>query len=104
MTESLCQICWLQTKTFHRFYKKVEQFQKNFSGSVDSVTKDITGEGVAINIAQALKHDLDEIKCEETELTSAVINTQISGEETSDDDDNISDECNFLMKGFTHDF
>ncbi len=94
MTESLCQMCWLETKTFHHFYKKVEQFQKN------------SGKGVDIEIGrtnEALEHDLNEIKCEETELTSAVINTQISGEESSDDDI-ISDECNLLKKGFTHDW
>ncbi len=99
-------MCWLETKTFHQFYKKVEQFQENFSGSANYDKKDNSGKGVNIEIGrtnEALEHDLNEIKCEETELTSAVINTQISEEESSDDD-NISGEGNLLKKGFTHDW
>ncbi|KAJ6633995.1 Transcription factor grauzone [Pseudolycoriella hygida] len=30
-SEYLCEICWINTKTFHNFYKRVERRQKNFS-------------------------------------------------------------------------
>ncbi|KAJ6633116.1 Transcription factor grauzone [Pseudolycoriella hygida] len=30
-SEYLCEICWINTKTFHNFYKRVERRQKDFS-------------------------------------------------------------------------
>lgn len=37
MPEWLCEICWIQTKTFHNFYKRIEIRQGNYRRAIVSV-------------------------------------------------------------------
>ncbi|KAG4067427.1 hypothetical protein HA402_009664 [Bradysia odoriphaga] len=82
LTEWLCKVCWEQTKAFHEFYERVEQFQKSYWESIKS-------DGGGNDETIVIEPDLTIVKCEETELTLQVIDSQLNEEDDSDynDDD-----------------
>lgn len=82
MTDWLCHICWIQTKTFHEFYENVKKFQTAYW---DAVEKDHRTEDVT------LEPDLNIVKCEETELTLQSIDSQMNSLDTNDDETDTDD-------------
>ncbi|XP_037049995.1 zinc finger protein-like isoform X2 [Bradysia coprophila] len=79
LTEFICDVCWIQTKTFHQFYKQIEQFQKCF---YDSVARDKRADDDAITYAdcedKVEETDVNIVKCEETELRAEAVDPQPS--------------------------
>ncbi|XP_037037053.1 zinc finger protein 112-like isoform X2 [Bradysia coprophila] len=88
LTESICEMCWTQTKTFHEFYRQIEQFHKSFW---DSVAKEKTAQDATIRIDH--KHvdfgpDLSNVKCEEMEIE---VKTESHTNSSDHHDDETSD-------------
>lgn len=72
MSEWLCEICWIQTKTFHHFYKRVESRhanQRKTNELSSSLSVPIKAERSDSPIEETCEPDLNIVKCEETELT-----------------------------------
>ncbi|KAG4067408.1 hypothetical protein HA402_009645 [Bradysia odoriphaga] len=94
LTEWLCQICWVQTKSFHEFYRKVEECQKLYWHS-------ITSNGDDKDEAVVVEPDLSIVKCEETELALGTINSQKNEADDFDyneDSDDAPHSSNHKMK------
>ncbi|XP_037047667.1 zinc finger protein 93-like [Bradysia coprophila] len=84
LTEWLCTICWEQTKAFHEFYERVEQFQKSYWESIKS-------DGGRNDETIVIEPDLTIVKCEETELTVQAIDSQLNEEDDFDYNDDYDD-------------
>lgn len=113
--ESLCKLCWTNTKTFHDFYKEVEELQKDYWNLHKLVENDSCGDHDETvetdSCSDLIKHeqsgsatdasleppDLIIVKCEDTEPPLEVIDVQISRDESFDcNDDNTCDQSNFF--------
>lgn len=88
LTEFICDVCWIQTETFHQFYKKVEQIQERF---FDSVAKDKSADNEVDCADKVMETDVDIAMCEETELRPQVIDSQIGTSNDSEYDSGQSD-------------
>lgn len=71
MPEWLCEICWIQTKTFHQFYKRVETRHGNYCSSnalvsTDSIKQERSDSPIDDQVNLELPIDI--VKQEETDL------------------------------------
>lgn len=84
-------MCWINTKTFHNFYKRVEWRQKNYrhSASVKAIVNFVSIKQERSD-SPAIEPDLNIVKCEVTEPTPQAIDLFINKEEHSDYDDDYS--------------
>lgn len=113
LSESICQLCWTITRTFHNFYRKVELIQKGYWNSFEKECRDADdGVGNETNSdllkeergghtekEGALEPDLNIVKFEEPPLE--VFDIQISKDESSDyNDANCCDRSNFFLNIF----
>lgn len=100
MSEWLCQICWIQTKTFHHFYKRIEFRHGNDSKSnVIVVRSDEIKQERSVS-PQALEADLSLVKCEleETELTLTCEAMESQTKQEGSSFDCNDDQINFLSQ------
>lgn len=116
LSESLCQICWTNTETFHNFYKEVERLQREYWESVElieresddpdgTVGKPSSSDSIKKELSFAEEEsepDMNIIKCEETEPTTQIVDLVIVNEGTSDynDDDSCGDQSNVSVEYF----
>ncbi|XP_037033934.1 transcription factor grauzone-like [Bradysia coprophila] len=85
LTEWLCQVCWAQTKNFHEFYQKVEDFQKSYWDSTNNKndSADIDDNVVADDAV----NDVDpELTTEKTEFNLEAMESQVSQKDDSNYD------------------
>lgn len=106
MSEWLCQMCWIHTRTFHNFYKRVEIRHGHYCRPNDSITSLIkqercqeksTGEESLDNLDWNLvKH---ETETETTVQTSDLFTNkeeEISKNKKHDDDTSCEESNNFM--------
>lgn len=96
MPEWLCQICWIQTKTFHNFYKRIEIRHANYR-PIDLASTQIKQEQ-----SVSPEPEFDIVKCEEIELPEQLSDLFNSQEEYSDlkhsNDDSSCKQSNFFVR------
>ncbi|KAG4071025.1 hypothetical protein HA402_001462 [Bradysia odoriphaga] len=98
MPEWLCEICWIQTKTFHHFYKRVEIRHGNYCRSnaflkINSIKQERSPSPSAEQIDLAQRMDLHIVKQEELEHPEQMPELVVTKEEHYDYD-NYLDGCN----------
>lgn len=105
MSEWLCRICWIQTKTFHDFYKKVEVRHGHCgrSNDLDShIKQEPWQERSGFQRDESLELDLNLVKYEETEPPAQTTELLISKEKNCKyndwNDDKSCDESKFFSK------
>lgn len=102
LPEWVCEICWIQTKTFHNFYKRLEFRHKNYSNSIALVNVDEIKRERSVSITEeVLEADLSLVKCiDETDALENVGIQTIKGTESCDEDkdDIIGDQSSFLSQ------
>ncbi|XP_037044348.1 transcription factor grauzone-like [Bradysia coprophila] len=86
MSDWLCQICWIQTKTFHDFYKKVEIRHGHYCRSNDMANNSLIKQEPRLERNncprdESLDLDLNLVKYEETEPSTQATDITISKEE-----------------------
>ncbi|KAG4070939.1 hypothetical protein HA402_001376 [Bradysia odoriphaga] len=89
MPEWVCEICWIQTKTFHHFYKRLEFRHKNCLSSIVFVKIDEIKQERSISpMEEALEADLNIVKCEEEKVIAITTdNTETRNKDKSSDED-----------------
>lgn len=90
MPEWLCEICWIQTKTFHNFYKRVEIRHGNYRRAIVSVEikQERNGSPVDLEPDYLVKH-------EKVEPPALLDDLLINKEDYSDfEDSNEVNSCN----------
>ncbi|XP_037037055.1 transcription factor grauzone-like isoform X3 [Bradysia coprophila] len=81
LAESICEMCWIHTKEFHEFYRRVEQFQKCVSKSTE---ENHSAHDETIHIVH-IKQELNVDKCEEVEMDALQIDTDCEDVDTKPD-------------------
>ncbi|XP_037044358.1 transcription factor grauzone-like isoform X2 [Bradysia coprophila] len=94
LPEWVCEICWIQTKTFHNFYKRLEFRHKNYLNSIVMVKVDeIKQERSVSPTEEALEADLSLVKCNEETDKLETDGMQTIKESDSCDEDNNENSC-----------
>ncbi|KAJ6641728.1 1,5-anhydro-D-fructose reductase [Pseudolycoriella hygida] len=90
-SECLCQVCWINTKSFHNFYKRVESLQRAYLNSVNLEAIEIHSSSDLIKREESESPKVDHQeqdfkipKTEEIEPNVQVIDLEICKDESSD--------------------